>query len=93
MMVHVRPAALGIPWLQSVCAIRPLVLVGGREDLLGLPVEVQALACGSDRWLAPRVIMRLGFALARLISPSAPAGVPPAAADSHRRSLSEKAQD
>ena len=34
-MVHVRPATLGIPWLRSgFPPSHPLVLVGGREDCL-----------------------------------------------------------
>ena len=68
LMVHVRPETLGIPWLQADFVTgQPLVLVGGREDLLGLPPEVQARACEFliDGWQPEEVIMRLSFALTR----------------------------
>jgi two-component system cell cycle response regulator DivK len=86
-MVHVRPDTLGIPWLQTdFVPSHPLVLVGGREDLLGLPVEVQARACEFliDGWLPEEVIMRLSFALARGTDSAPVAAAPP------RRSLSGK---
>ena len=93
-MVHVRPFTLGVPWLQTgFPPARPLVLVGGREDLLGLPVEVQARACEFliDGWQPEEVIMRLSFALARGAPPPATlAAVSPTAAESHGSSLSGK---
>jgi two-component system, cell cycle response regulator DivK len=93
-MVHVRADTLGIPWLQTdFVPSRPLVLVGGREDLLGLPLQVQARACEFliDGWQPEEVIMRLSFALARGTPPAATgAGVSPAAAAPPRRSLSGK---
>jgi two-component system cell cycle response regulator DivK len=93
-MVHVRPATLGIAWLRSgFPPSRPLVLVGGREDLLALPLDVQARACEFliDGWQPEEVIMRLSFALARVTPPAATgAGVSPAAAEPQRRSLSGK---
>ena len=73
-MVHVRPDTLGIPWLRTgVSPPLPLVLVGGREDLLALPLDVQARACEFliDGWQPEEVIMRLSFALARGTSPAA----------------------
>ena len=76
-MIHVRPATLGIPWLQYASpSSLPIVLVGGREDLLSLPLDVQARACEFliDGWQPEEVIMRLSFALARGAPP------PPAAA-------------
>src|ERR1035437_4306565 len=93
-MVHVRADTLGIPWLQTdFVPSRPLVLVGGREDLLGLPLEVQSRACEFliDGWQPEEVIMRLSFALARgtLPQPNG-AGVSPAAAEPKRPSLSGK---
>jgi two-component system cell cycle response regulator DivK len=96
MMVHVRPATLGIPWLQSgFPPSRPLVLVGGREDLLALPLDVQASAGEFliDGWQPEEVIMRLSFALARGTPlPATAAGPSPAAAEPPRRSLSGKPQ-
>jgi two-component system, cell cycle response regulator DivK len=93
-MVHVRPDTLGIPWLQTdFVPSRPLVLVGGREDLLGLPLQLQARACEFliDGWQPEEVIMRLSFALARGTAPPATgADVSPAAAVAPRRSLSGK---
>src|ERR1035437_2421823 len=93
-IVHVRADTLGIPWLQTdFVPSRPLVLVGGREDLLGLPLQVQARACEFliDGWQPEEVIMRLSFARARGTPPAAPgAGVSPAAAAPPRRSLSGK---
>jgi two-component system, cell cycle response regulator DivK len=93
-MVHVRPDTLGIPWLQPGFAPTcPLVLVGGREDLLGLPVEVQSRACEFliDGWQPEEVIMRLSFALARGVPrPANGAGASPAAAEPGLPSLSGK---
>jgi two-component system, cell cycle response regulator DivK len=93
-MVHVRPDTLGIPWLQAdFVPSRPLVLVGGREDLLGLPLQLQARACEFliDGWQPEEVIMRLSFALARgTVPPATGADVSPAAAVAPRRSLSGK---
>jgi DNA-binding response OmpR family regulator len=87
-MVHVRPATVGIPWLQAgFLPSRPLVLVGGREDLLGLPLDVQARACEFliDGWQPEEAIMRLSFALARGTSPpGAGAGASPASAENTR---------
>ncbi len=89
-MVHVRPANLGISWLRTGCPPpRPLVLVGGREDLLALPLDVQARACEFliDGWQPEEVIMRLSFALARGTPPPATvagAGAAPAAAQPQR---------
>jgi CheY-like chemotaxis protein len=78
-MVHVRAETLGSRWLRSgmICP-RPLVLVGGREDLLALPPEVQAGACEFliDGWQPEEVIMRLSFALARGTAPQATAAGP-----------------
>jgi CheY-like chemotaxis protein len=75
------------------------VLVGGREDLLALPLDVQAGACEFliDGWQPEEVIMRLSFALARAprycrrpgdLRPRPPRT--PAAAEPPRRSLSGK---
>src|ERR1035438_980689 len=87
-MVHVRPSTLAIPWLQSDCLpSRPLVLVGGREDLLALPLDVQARACEFliDGWQPEEAIMRLSFALARGTPPPAGAGGSPSHAASPSR--------
>ncbi|MEO8597833.1 MAG: response regulator [Candidatus Solibacter sp.] len=68
LMVHVRPETRGIPWLQAdFQTTQPLVLVGGREDLLALPPAVQSRACEYliDGWQTEEVIMRLSFALSR----------------------------
>src|ERR1035437_7978047 len=93
-MVHVRADTLGIPWLQTdFVPSRPLVLVGGREDLLGLPLQVQARACEFliDGWQPEEVIMRLSFALARGTPPPATsAGAVSAAAQPQRRGLAGK---
>jgi len=93
-MVHVRPATLGIPWLRSgFPPSHPLVLVGGREDLLALPLDVQARACEFliDGWQPEEVIMRLSFALARGTRPPATGvGDAPAAPEPKGRSLSGK---
>jgi CheY-like chemotaxis protein len=72
-----------------------VVLVGGREDLLALPLDVQARACEFliDGWQPEEVIMRLSFALARGTPPpaaSAGAGAAPAAAQPPRRGLAGK---
>jgi CheY-like chemotaxis protein len=77
LMVHVRPETLAIPWLQAdFQGGQPIVLVGGREDLLALPPEVQSRACEFliDGWQPEEVIMRLSFALARgaQLQPAAP---------------------
>jgi two-component system cell cycle response regulator DivK len=88
-MVHVRPATADIPWLQAgFVPPRPVVLVGGREDLLALPLDVQARACEFliDGWQPEEVIMRLSFALARgTPPPAASAGTAPAAAQPPQR--------
>ena len=88
-MVHVRPATVAIPWLQTdLLPSRPRVLVGGREDLLGLPLDVQARACEFliDGWQPEEAIMRLSFALARgTPPPAASAGASPAHAEPTRR--------
>jgi DNA-binding response OmpR family regulator len=93
-MVHVRPATLGIPWLQTGFATaQPLVLVGGREDLLALPLDVQARACEFliDGWQPEEAIMRLSFARSPGTPPPATAAAPSsAAAKPARRSLSGK---
>jgi CheY-like chemotaxis protein len=93
-MVHVRPATVDIPWLQTGFAPpRPVVLVGGREDLLALPLDVQARACEFliDGWQPEEVIMRLSFALARGTPPPTSAGAAPAAAQPpQRRGLAGK---
>jgi CheY-like chemotaxis protein len=97
-MVHVRPATVGIPWLRSGFPLpRPLVLVGGREDLLALPLDVQARACEFliDGWQPEEVIMRLSFALARGTPPpaadaNAGAGAAPVTAQPQRRGLAGK---
>jgi CheY-like chemotaxis protein len=89
-MVHVRPATVCIPWLRTgFQPPRPLVLVGGREDLLALPADVQARACEFliDGWQPEEAIMRLSFALAR--GTPAPAAAP-APAESPRLSPSGK---
>ena len=97
-MVHVRPDTVGIPWLQTgFQPPRPVVLVGGREDLLALPVDVQARACEFliDGWQPEEVIMRLSFALARGTPPpaaSAGAGAAPGAPPPQRRSPAGKAE-
>jgi CheY-like chemotaxis protein len=88
-MVHVRPATADIPWLQTgFVSPRPVVLVGGREDLLALPLDVQARACEFliDGWQPEEVIMRLSFALARgTPTPAASASAVPVAAQSPQR--------
>jgi CheY-like chemotaxis protein len=92
-MVHARAANMGIRWLRTgFLSPRPLVLVGGREDLLALPMDVQAGACEFliDGWQPEEVIMRLSFALARgtAAPPSAAAAsVTPAAAPEPSRRL------
>ncbi|MEO8369574.1 MAG: response regulator [Candidatus Solibacter sp.] len=84
LMVHVRPETLGIPWLQSDFSgsQQPLVLVGGREDILSLPAEVQARACEFliDGWQPEEVIMRLSFALSRTVRNQAAGAFPQAGA-------------
>jgi two-component system, cell cycle response regulator DivK len=94
LMVHVRPATLDIPWLRAGSSPSgPLVLVGGREDLLSLPLDVQSRACEFliDGWQPEEVIMRLSFALARGTPPPATGvDVAPAAAAPQRRSPSGK---
>ena len=93
-MVHVRAATLGSAWLRS--GLPPsgtLVLVGGREDLLALPLDVQARACEFliDGWQPEEVIMRLSFALTRGTAPvPGAADIAPAGAEAPRRSLSGK---
>ena len=54
LMVHVRPETLGIPWLQADFVTgQPMVLVGGREDLLGPAARsAGARVRVPDRWLA-----------------------------------------
>ncbi len=93
-MVHVRPATMRIAWLQpGFASSRPLVLVGGREDLLELPLDVQARACEFliDGWQPEEAIMRLSLALTRgSAPPAAGAGVAPASAGPARRNLSGK---
>ncbi len=92
-MVHVRPATMGIPWLKTGFACsRPLVLVGGREDLLGLPMDVQARACEFliDGWQPEEVIMRLSIAMARSTPPAATGAGASAVAEPLRPSLSGK---
>ena len=72
---------------------QPLVLVGGREDLLALPLDVQARACEFliDGWQPEEAIMRLSFALSPGTPPPATAAAPSsAAAKPARRSLSGK---
>jgi CheY-like chemotaxis protein len=80
-MVHVRTDTVGIPWLETGFEPpRPVVLVGGREDLLALPIDVQARACEFliDGWQPEEVIMRLSFALARGTAPATVPGPVPA---------------
>jgi CheY-like chemotaxis protein len=67
-MVHVRAETREIAWLRPAFPVRkPLVLVGGRDDLIGLPPAVQARACEFliDGWQPEEVVMRLSFAMAR----------------------------
>ncbi len=95
LMIHVRPETLGIPWLQAGFAAgkQPLVLVGGREDLLALPLEVQARACEFliDGWQPEEVIMRLSFALSRSAQGQSTGAYPQAGAGARsKRSGSEK---
>ena len=95
LMVHVRPETLGIPWLQADFKTgQPMVLVGGREDLLSLPPEVQARACEFliDGWQPEEVIMRLSFALARgaQSQPASPFAAGTSDAARARRSGKEK---
>jgi CheY-like chemotaxis protein len=90
-MVHVRPDTVDIPWLQTGFAPpRPVVLVGGREDLLALPLDVQSGACEFliDGWQPEEVIMRLSFALARGTPP--PAASAGAAQPPQRRGVAGK---
>ena len=90
-MVHVRPDTVDIPWLQTGFAPpRPVVLVGGREDLLALPLDVQSRACEFliDGWQPEEVIMRLSFALARGTPP--PAASAGAAQPPQRRGVAGK---
>ena len=80
-MVHVRRATVDSPWLQAGFPLpRPLVLVGGREELLGLPLSMQSRACEFliDGWQAEEAIMRLSLALTRGTLPAAGAGGSPA---------------
>src|ERR1039457_4556597 len=92
--VHVRPDTVGIPWLQTgFQPPRPVVLVGGREDLLALPLDVQARACEFliGGWQPEGVIMRLRFDLSRGTPPPATiASGAPAAAPTQRRGLAGK---
>jgi DNA-binding response OmpR family regulator len=67
-MVHVREQTRDTAWLRADCpSQQPLVLVGGRDDLLSLPAAVQSRACEFliDGWQPEEVVMRLSFALAR----------------------------
>jgi DNA-binding response OmpR family regulator len=67
-MVHVREQTRDAAWLKVDCpSQQPLVLVGGRDDLLSLPAAVQSRACEFliDGWQPEEVVMRLSFALAR----------------------------
>ncbi len=77
-MVHVREQTRNLPWLLPQCNLRqPLVLIGGREDLLSLPPGVQAAASDFliDSWQPEEVVIRLSLVLAR-----GTAGTDPAAA-------------
>src|ERR1039457_5603295 len=94
-MVHVRPDTVAIPCLQTGFAPpRPLVLVGGREDLLALPLDVQSGACEFliDGWQPEEAIMRLSFALSPGTPPPATAAAPSSAAakPSQRRGVAGK---
>ena len=95
LMVHVRAETLATPWLQpGVAPLQPLMLVGGREDLLALPPSVQSYACEFliDGWQPEEVIMRLSFAMSRASLQAqpvlAPATAPAPAAP--RRALNGK---
>jgi DNA-binding response OmpR family regulator len=77
-MVHVRKENRRIAWLQpDFAAQQPLVLVGGRDDLLALPAAVQSRACEFliDGWQPEEVVMRLSLAVARAVTrePAVPA--------------------
>ncbi len=95
LMVHVRTETLGLPWLQPGLAVKqPMLLVGGREDLLALPPAVQARACEFliDGWQPEEVIMRLSFAMARNTTQAQPHRVmaPAAVTAAPRRALNGK---
>jgi DNA-binding response OmpR family regulator len=67
-MVHVRPETMVTPWLspRSPAPVKPLVLVGERETLLGLDYQVQMRAREflMDAWHPAEALMRTGRALA-----------------------------
>jgi DNA-binding response OmpR family regulator len=69
-MVHVRPETLGSAWLRREDPLEtgpPLVLVGGREDLLAVDPAVQSHASEFlvDGWQPEEVLMRLSLAISR----------------------------
>uniref|UniRef100_Q01U09 Response regulator receiver protein n=1 Tax=Solibacter usitatus (strain Ellin6076) TaxID=234267 RepID=Q01U09_SOLUE len=79
-MVHVREQTRDIPWLKVDCPSRkPMVLVGGRDQLLALPAAVQSRACEFliDGWQPEEVVLRLSFALARSAETGVAAQEPP----------------
>ncbi len=83
-MVHVREQTRDSVWLRVDCpSQQPLVLVGGREDLLSLPAAVQSRACEFliDGWQPEEVVMRLSFALARSTTAAAGGAQPNPAAN------------
>jgi DNA-binding response OmpR family regulator len=69
-MVYVRPETMGSAWLRRENLREtgpPLVLVGGREDLLAVDPEVQSHASEFlvDGWQPEEVLMRLSLAISR----------------------------
>jgi CheY-like chemotaxis protein len=67
-MVHVREQTRDTVWLKADCpSQQPMLLVGGRDDLLSLPAAVQSRACEFliDGWQPEEVVMRLSLAIAR----------------------------
>ena len=77
-VVNVRPEMVPTPWLQPGTAYTlPLVFAGGRDHLLSLDRNVQALACEflMDSWQPEEALVRLSLALShrRASTPQKPA--------------------
>jgi two-component system cell cycle response regulator DivK len=74
-MVHVRPETLNSQWLAPeflAPPLVPLVLIGGRQLVLSLDPTVQSRAREFliDSWQPEEALMRLSFALSRIITVS-----------------------